>query len=505
MKISNTLLVPLLLLSFIAASPAAKPKHPPAPKPAAAKPAPVPAPAAKPTVPADWEGEFQPSTAPFKIPAGYSAQVLDPIGARVPKPKDWFYGRTYDPRGYTWILSRENPSAKGGYQTGLRIQLLQGVKKGTGKTLKDFVDDFFTKKKADGGTKVLKADITKTCGAKPPAGLRRACLESEEPVAGQGKQMFHLAHIALWNDDTDSIVIMTFGAPVKEWGKLRDTAAEMTGKLELPDFSKKLKEARARAVNCPAGMTHEAQEKLNTYVHAGGKSAKGLFTVAGLGNAEFVFGPDDPHPIGPGEFASLIKTSPDYEPGSKIILHWPYSASGISSFAKQLGTITTAGVEGADGPLWWYPDGTSVVTDPAKGLVWPSADNITTCFRGDGNIMTGNACHEIVATLDHSQAIFGNTLLIPDNCDDIGRMSFDALMGQRNESFQLFLYYSFINPNKDKASTWLSLAAYGHQALAEYFAAMEIKGRDKTLYRQLLTAAARDGDEKAKKELKAFQ
>ncbi len=484
-------LISALLLALLVASPAMAKKHHAAPKKKAA-----------PTAAAtSWAGEFQPAKTPFKAPEGYGVQVLDPVGARVLKPKGWFYDRAYDPRGYTWIISREDPSAKKGYQTGLRIQLLQGVERGTKKSPRDFVADYFAKKKA--AAKALPSSLG-DCDDKNFPSLRRACLETEDTVPGQGKHKFHIAYSGFWNDATDTVILMTLGAPVVEWKKIHDTAKLLMNQADLPDVEKRLREAADHKVGgCPAGMEHQPEEKLYAYTQAGGKGTPGLFTIGGIGNAEFAIGPNDPHPLSAGEVAGMIKASPDYKPDAKIILHWPYSTAGSAPFAKELHSILGNEVTGANGPLWWYPDGSTVVTDPKNGLQLPNAQNITTCFQSDGVALTGETCRKIAASLDHSKAIFGNTIFMPQNCDALGAMAFNAIMGQRDDSFALYLYYSFVNLSRDRASTWLSLAAYGHQPLAEYYAAEEVRYSNKDLYRQLLNHAAKDGDKKAATELSA--
>jgi hypothetical protein len=483
-------LISALLLALLLASPAmAKKHHHAAPKHKAAT-----APAA-PT----WEGEFPPSKTPFKAPAGFTVQVLDPIGARALKPKGWFYDRAYDPRGYTWIISRENPTKAPGYQTGLRVQLLQSVRQGTKQWPHDFVADYFKKK--TGAAKALPSSLGDCAGV--VSSLHRACLEQEDTVPGQGKQKFRIAYAGFWNDTTDTVIIMTFGAPATDWKKVHDTATLMMNQIDLPDVEQKLQEmAASKARGCSTAMKHLPEEKLYSYVQAGDKGAKGLFTVAGIGNEYFAIGPDDPHPMSASDFAAAIKASPDYAPDKKIILHWPYSTAGKAPFAKALHDVLGNEVAGADGPLWWYPDGSSVVTDPKIGFQLPTTQNVIQCFRSDGESLTGPACHKMIAGFDPSQAIFGNTIFMPQDCGALGVMAFNAIMGQRDDSFALYLYYSFVNPSRDKAATYLSLASFGHQALAEYYAAQEVRGSQPDLYRQLLSHAARDGDKKAAAELR---
>ena len=83
----------------------------------------------------------------FLIPDGYVLQRLDPTDGRIAKPKDWFYESSGTQSGWLWTLSAEDPS-KGGYETGLRIQLLVGIEKVTKHSTEIFAQSFLQQKRS---------------------------------------------------------------------------------------------------------------------------------------------------------------------------------------------------------------------------------------------------------------------------------------------------------------------------------------------------------------------
>lgn len=107
-----------------------------------------------------------------KAPPGFTMQVLEPTGGKIPRPKNWFYTESHDGPSYVWTLSREDPS-KGPYTTGFRIQSLYGVKEGTGKSPKEFVLDYLSSKETE-------AKVLKTCGEQDQGMFTRVCIETEE-------------------------------------------------------------------------------------------------------------------------------------------------------------------------------------------------------------------------------------------------------------------------------------------------------------------------------------
>jgi hypothetical protein len=148
-------------------------------------------------------------------------QMLEPIGGKIQRPKDWFYVESHKGSSYTWILSRENAS-KGPYTTGVKIQTFVGVKEATGKTPKEFVQDFVQRKKKE-ADKVLD-----TCAEKKQGLFTRVCLETREGP-------HHILYSLFWgNDDLDIVVVSIAGTTSDLWNTYSPVFDEMSG-FELLD------------------------------------------------------------------------------------------------------------------------------------------------------------------------------------------------------------------------------------------------------------------------------
>jgi hypothetical protein len=151
----------------------------------------------------------------------FVSQVLEPTGGKIQRPKDWFYVESHKGRSYSWIVSREDAS-KGPYTTGVRIQAFIGVKEATGKTPKEFVQDFIHKKKKQ-AEKVLEV-----CPEMKQQFFTRVCLETQE-------NPHHILYSLFWgNDDLDVAVVSIAGTTLELWDTYSPVFNEMSG-FELLD------------------------------------------------------------------------------------------------------------------------------------------------------------------------------------------------------------------------------------------------------------------------------
>lgn len=144
------------------------------------------------------------------VPDGYVLQHLDPTDGRIAKPKDWYYTSRGTPSGWLWTLSAEDPS-KGFYETGLRIQLLVGVNKGTKRSTKAFAQGILQQKRKS--TKVVGETVPVDQGD-----FIRQCLEVVETIEiPDGPKEFHIVYSVFWGKNLDMVVVSTFGTPEKNW------------------------------------------------------------------------------------------------------------------------------------------------------------------------------------------------------------------------------------------------------------------------------------------------
>jgi hypothetical protein len=160
----------------------------------------------------------------INVPDGFVLQVMEPLGGKIARPRDWFYSEDHRGPSFTWILSKED-STKGRYETGVRIQTLVGVQKGTGRSPKDFVLGFIEGKKKEASR------VIKSCDAKDQGLFTRVCLETEEGD-------YHILYSAFWgNDNLDVVVVSTAGAKKGDWPTYSPIFDTM-GSFELIDMDR---------------------------------------------------------------------------------------------------------------------------------------------------------------------------------------------------------------------------------------------------------------------------
>jgi hypothetical protein len=158
-----------------------------------------------------------------KPPREFVTQVLEPTGGKAKRPKSWFYNENHGGPSYTWILSREDAS-KGPYTTGIRIQMIAGIKKGTGKSPKQFTLDYVASKKKE-------AKILKTCGENNQGLFTRVCLETIEGP-------HHILYSLFWGNDVDLVVVTIAGTKKELWDTYANTFDKMMDGFELMDMKR---------------------------------------------------------------------------------------------------------------------------------------------------------------------------------------------------------------------------------------------------------------------------
>jgi hypothetical protein len=160
---------------------------------------------------------------PAEAPTEFVTQILEPFGGKMLRPKDWFYTESHNGPSFTWIISREDAS-KAPYTTGVRLQMITGVKKGTGKTPKKFVLDYVAQKKKE-ATKIVNS-----CGETNQETFTRVCLETEE-----GR--YHILYSLFWDNKIDWVVVSTSGTRKDLWDTFDPTFQKM-GSMELIDLKR---------------------------------------------------------------------------------------------------------------------------------------------------------------------------------------------------------------------------------------------------------------------------
>jgi hypothetical protein len=150
-------------------------------------------------------------------PPGFVEQTLEPKIGKINKPRGWFYSDQFSKENggmrLMWTLSKER-FRDGSYDTGLRIQMFLGIQKATGKTAKQFIDDFIAAKRKEA------REVPRDCGPTKQGEFTRLCLETEE-----GK--YHILYSFLWQEGGDTAVVAIAGAKKSEYQKYAATFHEM--------------------------------------------------------------------------------------------------------------------------------------------------------------------------------------------------------------------------------------------------------------------------------------
>lgn len=162
------------------------------------------------------------STPVEDAPIGFETQLLEPLGGKILRPKDWFYSEGHNGPVYLWTLSKEDTSNQRPYTTGMRIQLFMKIKEGTGKTAKQFIMDNATTLK-ETASKIIRTWIGEKQGI-----FSRIGLEVEEGS-------YHIIYSLFWT--TDMAVVSTAGTTKELWDTYASTFEKMSA-FELIDMTR---------------------------------------------------------------------------------------------------------------------------------------------------------------------------------------------------------------------------------------------------------------------------
>ncbi len=145
-----------------------------------------------------------------QIQTEFVVQLLEPFGGRISMPKDWYFRERHGTTSSIWILSKENPDEHP-YVTGVKLQYIWGVEKGTGKTPENFIREFIDQKKQT--VKVLNE-----CAAKEQSFFTGVCLETLEPAIEHGRdENYHILYSLFWGNDLDWVIVMVKGTFEELW------------------------------------------------------------------------------------------------------------------------------------------------------------------------------------------------------------------------------------------------------------------------------------------------
>jgi hypothetical protein len=156
------------------------------------------------------------------VPDGYVLQRLEATDGQIAMPKDWHYKSSGTPSGWLYTFSKEKPDPN--YETGLRVQMLMGIEKGTKRTKEEFVNaNIETKKRS-------VVEVVRECKEPSDAGFfLRRCLEVIENIriGNSPPKPFRILYTFSWAKTMDMVVVNTFGTPAEKWDEFKDVCNEM--------------------------------------------------------------------------------------------------------------------------------------------------------------------------------------------------------------------------------------------------------------------------------------
>ncbi len=180
--------------------------------------------------------QFHASAQEFAVPDGFELQRLRPLGGKMAKPEGWHYIERHEGPKYSWIISQE-PLDKNPALTGARIQLFNGVKKGTGKLPSEFCKEFLKGCEKRGSEHIVIPESES--GIFHRAGVQM--LESLE--VKEKKVENRVIYFTFWHDESDVAAMMSLGCRTEEWEKLAPTLNVMA-KVQLFDMDRYVKDGK---------------------------------------------------------------------------------------------------------------------------------------------------------------------------------------------------------------------------------------------------------------------
>ncbi len=142
-------------------------------------------------------------------PSGYTWAEFKEIKGAFLKPEGWFLKKTGQAGGtLAYFISKEAIAAKGSFQTGLSINVLPHVSKGSGVSAVEYAARYI--ETARSGKRVVLAPWARDMGPFKSFGVR---IHHEDAIGGD----YITHHLAIGNAETDTLYLMTFESPSASW------------------------------------------------------------------------------------------------------------------------------------------------------------------------------------------------------------------------------------------------------------------------------------------------
>ena len=152
-------------------------------------------------------------------PTGFAWQPLPGSKAALLLPDGWQYRAEGEKNSLTYYLTQEAVGESGEYQTGLSLQVVRKVKARTGRPAPEYAELLLLRTGFGPGQQQLE----KTAAVEGPF-RKRTVRYREAPPQAEARVVFQLA---LANARTDTLYLLTFESPEKEWAEAWQLGAVM--------------------------------------------------------------------------------------------------------------------------------------------------------------------------------------------------------------------------------------------------------------------------------------
>ncbi|HEX8328513.1 MAG TPA: hypothetical protein VF629_13300 [Hymenobacter sp.] len=158
-------------------------------------------------------------------PAGYSWQPLPKNKAAALLPTGWYYKAEAQKGATTYYLTQEEIGESGEYQTGLSLQVVRKVAAKTNRRAPAYAEFLMLRTGFGPGQQVL--DKTASVEGKMH---RRAVRYRDAPPNADARVVYQMA---LANAKTDTLYLLTFESPEKDWAEAWKLGELMVRELVL--------------------------------------------------------------------------------------------------------------------------------------------------------------------------------------------------------------------------------------------------------------------------------
>jgi hypothetical protein len=158
-------------------------------------------------------------------PAGFSWQPLPESKAAALLPAGWYYRAAGEKGAPTYYLTKEEIGESNEFQTGLSLQVVRKAKAKTGRPAPEYAELLMMRTGFGEG----KQQLEKASVADGPF-YKRTVRYRDAPPEAEPRMVYQMA---LANAKTDTLYLLTFESPEKEWAEAWKLGEVMVRELVL--------------------------------------------------------------------------------------------------------------------------------------------------------------------------------------------------------------------------------------------------------------------------------